>query len=140
MKTTTRSLVDEDATVALGFELASGLNNELVFLSGDLGAGKTTLVRGVLRAMGYTGVVKSPTYTIIEPYQFKNIHLYHMDFYRIKDVEELSYIGIEEIIDESAIHLIEWPQIGESILPPPDIELELTVRGQGRTVSLFDYR
>ena len=118
-------LKNEEATVETGRRLVRELNlsNELVFLNGDLGSGKTTLVRGILRSWGYDGPVKSPTYTLLEPYELADCRVLHFDFYRINDPEELLYIGIDDLLGEEAIKLVEWPSNGSSILPKPDLSL-----------------
>ena len=136
-----RMLADEAATLAFGAELAGlGLTSELVFLQGDLGTGKTTLVRGCLRAMGHAGVVKSPTYTLLETYELGERRIYHFDFYRIVDPRELGYMGIDELMGERAVKLVEWPDNAGDKLPPPDIEARLRVAGSGRHVELVDHR
>ena len=136
-----RELPDEEATLAFGAELASrGLANELVWLRGELGAGKTTLVRGFLRALGHQGTVKSPTYTLLEPYAAGNTRVLHFDFYRIADAQELAYIGIDELMAEAAVKLVEWPERAAEKLPPPDIDVRLSTSGGGRRVDLVDHR
>ena len=136
-----RTLVDEAATLAFGAELAGlGLTAELVFLHGDLGAGKTTLARGCLCALGHEGAVKSPTYTLLESYELGNRRVYHFDFYRIFDPRELGYMGIDELMAEQAVKLVEWPDNAGDKLPPPDIEVRLRVAGTGRHVELVDHR
>ncbi|WP_305907285.1 tRNA (adenosine(37)-N6)-threonylcarbamoyltransferase complex ATPase subunit type 1 TsaE [Methylomarinum sp. Ch1-1] len=107
----------------------------LIFLRGDLGAGKTTLVRGVLRAAGHRGAVKSPTYTLVEEYCLNGRALFHFDLYRIKDPEELEWIGIRDYMQQG-ICFIEWPEMGVGFLPPADIELTLQVAGQGRVMEI----
>ncbi len=101
----------------------------LVFLHGDLGAGKTTLVRGALRALGHTGAVKSPTYTLIEPYEPGGVPLYHIDLYRLSDPGEIDYLGVRELLDQAAWVFIEWPERGGGWLPQPDVSLHLAVTG-----------
>ena len=143
-------LEDEDATLALGARLAgTGLTSELVFLHGDLGAGKTTLVRGFLRALGHEGAVKSPTYTLLEPYELPrrsgsdasaSLHIYHFDFYRIVDPRELGYMGIDELVSAPAIKLVEWPSHAGDRLPKPDIEVRLKVAGAHRCADIVDHR
>jgi tRNA threonylcarbamoyladenosine biosynthesis protein TsaE len=124
MELTEHYIADEAAMLAFGSQLAqwlkasSGERGPIVYLQGDLGAGKTTLVRGILRSIGYQGSVKSPTYTLLEPYEDEGI--LHFDFYRIVDSEELEFIGIDELMDSASIKLIEWPQMAEDRLPPPD--------------------
>lgn len=125
------ALADEAATLAAGASIALEMNlhDELVFLEGDLGAGKTTLVRGMLRAWGHAGAVKSPTYTLLEPYELGTRRIYHFDFYRIDDPTELTYIGIDDLLTDDALKLIEWPANGAALLPPPEIVLSLSAGG-----------
>lgn len=107
-----------------------------IHLVGNLGAGKTTLVRGVLQGLGYSGVVHSPTYTLIEPYDTSAGVVYHLDLYRLGDAEELEYLGIRDIESEQAICLIEWPEKGLGFLPPVDLEIYLTVEGNRRLLDM----
>ena len=134
-------LCDEWATLALGAEFAElltaadGLDGDaVVFLRGELGAGKTTLVRGILRAMGFRGAVKSPTYTLLEPYEEYGV--YHFDFYRIGNSQELDFIGADELMAARSIKLIEWPERASGRLPVPDIDIGLFVAGEGRRVEI----
>lgn len=132
-----RYLADEAATLACGEALARRLRpGMLVFLRGDLGAGKTTLVRGLLRGLGHTGSVKSPTYTLLEPYDLPSYLVYHFDFYRIADSQELEFIGIDELLDSPAIKLVEWPERVEDRLPAADMEVRLNVEGEGRRLDI----
>lgn len=143
-------LKDKDATMALGASLAeNGLASELVFLHGDLGAGKTTLVRGLLHALGHEGAVKSPTYTLLETYELprgsgssgsSGLHVYHFDFYRIVDPRELGYMGIDELVSARAVKLVEWPSHAGDRLPKPDIEVQLKVAGAHRCADIVDHR
>lgn len=127
----------EQDTAYLGAELWRILPKKcLVFLYGDLGAGKTTLTRGVLRTAGYKATVKSPTYTIVEEYELTDRMLFHFDLYRIKDPDELEWIGISDYLDQPSLCFIEWPQLGEGFLPIPDIEMTLTVEGDKRFVDI----
>jgi tRNA threonylcarbamoyladenosine biosynthesis protein TsaE len=103
-----------------------------IFLSGDLGAGKTTLTRGVLREFGYAGAVKSPTYTLVEPYEEQDYNLYHFDLYRLSDPEEVEFLGVLDYFGDANLCLIEWAEKGKGYLPRPDIEITLTVEGEGR--------
>ncbi len=127
-----RVLADEAATVAFGSELAGelearGLSHPLVFLRGRLGAGKTTLVRGLLRSLGYSGAVKSPTYTLLEPYDLGDKQVFHFDLYRVQDPLELEFVGFDEILDGPGIKLFEWPENALTWLPQPDVTIELEI-------------
>ena len=131
--------------MALGAELGrAGLTTELVFLHGDLGAGKTTLVRGYLRSLGHEGAVKSPTYTLLETYDLPGareaITVYHFDFYRIVDPRELGYMGIDELVGAPAVKLVEWPTNAGDRLPKPDMEVRLAVTGAHRLADVVDHR
>ena len=136
-----RHLDNERATLALGAELAGLLTaadgfggDAVVFLKGELGAGKTTLARGILRAMGFRGAVKSPTYTLLEPYDDHGV--YHFDFYRIGDSRELEFIGVDEHMADTSIKLIEWPERAGGWLPVPDVDIALFVEGDGRRANI----
>jgi tRNA threonylcarbamoyladenosine biosynthesis protein TsaE len=127
----------EEAMLALGATLGRSLPaNVLVFLTGDLGAGKTTLVRGMLRGLGFAGHVKSPTYTLVEPYDVSGIRVYHFDFYRIEDPAELEYIGLDELLAEPSIKLIEWPERGAGRLPAADVVIRIGRQDGGRRVEI----
>ena len=129
-------LRDEAATLALGAALGRALTPGLaVYLTGDLGAGKTTLARGMLRGLGYAGRVKSPTYTLVEAYEFSNLYLYHFDFYRLNDPAELADAGFREYFAPDAVCLVEWPE-RVSALPPADWRIALHVTGSGRTAQV----
>jgi tRNA threonylcarbamoyladenosine biosynthesis protein TsaE len=130
-------LVEEAATIALGHEIAKYVvAATLIYLKGDLGTGKTTLVRGILRGLGYQGKVKSPTYTLVEEYHFPLGAFYHFDLYRLSHPEELDYIGFSEYLDSDAVLLIEWPECGSGFLPPADIEFSFKSREDGREVQI----
>ena len=130
-------LADESATEALGGSLASALGSGgLVFLEVDLGTGKTTLARGVLRSLGHQGAVKSPTYTLVEPYEMLDPAVYHFDLYRLGEPEELEMMGIRDYMDREALVIVEWPRRGEGLLPEPDCHIELEHAGEGRRARL----
>lgn len=131
------SLKDEFETIALGADIARLLNGgELIYLQGELGAGKTTFVRGLLNALGYSGNVKSPTYTLVEPYSITGHDVYHFDLYRINDPEELEAMGIRDYCDGKSICLFEWPEQGGDVIPEADIILLLTHISNGREVEI----
>ncbi len=118
---------NEKAMMQLGAEIGDQFSDGgIVLLKGDLGAGKTTLVRGLLRHLGYQGIVKSPTYTLVEPYQLGSRLIYHFDLYRLGDPEELEYIGGRDYWDSNALCLIEWPEKATGYLPPADLELTIS--------------
>ncbi|WP_227817656.1 tRNA (adenosine(37)-N6)-threonylcarbamoyltransferase complex ATPase subunit type 1 TsaE [Nitrogeniibacter aestuarii] len=130
-------LKDEDDTLAMGAKIAPALTPGLViYLVGDLGAGKTTLVRGLLRALGHTGSVKSPTYTLIEPYVVSRLNLYHFDFYRFTSPDEYLEAGLEEYFTNEGVCLVEWPDKAAPYVAAPDVEIGLTVAGDGRDITL----
>jgi tRNA threonylcarbamoyladenosine biosynthesis protein TsaE len=108
----------------------------VVFLHGDLGAGKTTLVRGFLRAGGYTGAIKSPTYTLVEEYNCAGQLVFHFDLYRLTEPEELEWIGIHDYFSQNSLCFIEWPSKGAGVLPAPDYEIRLASAGMGRQIVM----
>ena len=132
-----KTLPDEAATLALGSQIARILRAGMtVYLEGDLGAGKTTLVRGVLRALGYNGRVKSPTYTLTEIYSLPGFELYHFDLYRMHDPREWLDAGFREVADGQTVSLIEWPEKAAGLLPPPDWRVQLRVQDARREVEI----
>jgi tRNA threonylcarbamoyladenosine biosynthesis protein TsaE len=135
-------VVGEAAMLEYGIAIAKQMRrDELVFLEGELGAGKTTLARGILRGLGFSGHVKSPTYTLVEPYEFDTQRVYHFDFYRIRDAEELEYIGLDDLLGERAIKLVEWPEKASGRLPRPDRVVRIRVENDGRIIEqTFDDR
>lgn len=129
-------LPDEEATVAVGACLALAANNHgVIALHGNLGSGKTTLCRGLIRALGHTGAVKSPTFTLVEPYEFASGRVLHYDLYRLTDPEEVEFLGMRDFLDGRTLTLIEWPEKAAGFLPPPDLELSLEVLSAGRRLS-----
>ena len=122
---------------AFGAKLARVLpKHAVIFLEGELGAGKTTLVRGILRGFGWAGTVKSPTYTILEPYELPQQNLYHLDLYRLADAEELEYLGLRELLGEGLL-FFEWPERGEALLPPADITVNIQHEKSGRVLTFI---
>ena len=127
-----------EAMESLGETLSKALKDGgVVYLEGDLGMGKTTLVRGVLRGLGYQGPVKSPTYTIVEPYEFDGLEAYHFDLYRVGNAEELEFMGIRDYFTIGSLCLIEWAEMGRGVLPEADLVISLQLIRQGRHVSFI---
>uniref|UniRef100_UPI003341D33D tRNA (adenosine(37)-N6)-threonylcarbamoyltransferase complex ATPase subunit type 1 TsaE n=1 Tax=Castellaniella defragrans TaxID=75697 RepID=UPI003341D33D len=152
LATLTMTLADEAATVALAQRLAPLLlggdagaaapsppPGGRIHLRGDLGAGKTSLARALLRAVGVQGRIKSPSYALLESYNISNLYCYHFDFYRFSDGQEWQDAGFRELFDENAIILIEWPEQAGTRLPPPDLDMLLEYAGTGRRVSIDAY-
>jgi tRNA threonylcarbamoyladenosine biosynthesis protein TsaE len=130
-------LADESATVALAQRLAERLRPGMViFLHGDLGAGKTTLVRGMMNALGYAGRIKSPTYTLVEPYHINGLDLRHFDLYRLHDEAEWETAGFRDEFDGHNIFLIEWPERARGFIPKADIEITFKILPHGRNIDI----
>ena len=147
------TLKDEEATLDFGAALARAtfLNPDdaqtksgepgcrsmgaVIYLLGDLGAGKTTLTRGFLRGFGFHGAVKSPTYTLVEPYEFSLCKIYHFDLYRLTDPAEVQYLGIDDYFQQQNICLLEWAELGRDLIPAPDLSISLRGTGTGREIS-----
>lgn len=132
----TFTLADAAATEALGARLARLTPPGLITLRGVLGAGKTTLVRGFLRGLGHEGSVKSPTYTLVEPYRVAGVDLFHLDLYRLLDPTELEELGVRDYFASKAWVLVEWPERAEGLLPVADLDVALSTSGDGREASL----
>ncbi len=145
-----KTIGDESAMLDFGGKIASHISTGLViFLNGDLGAGKTTLVRGFLRQLGYNGAVKSPTFTLVESYPLNNLEpqitnqklkellIYHFDLYRLCDAEELDYMGMSDYLDGQAVVLIEWPEKGDGFLPIADIVINIQHKGKQREIDMI---
>ena len=139
------ALADESATARLGEALARAVESNapaiartglVVALAGDLGAGKTSVVRAMLRALGVTGTVRSPTFTLVEPYVVSSLNFYHFDFYRLADPEEFSFAGFRDMFGPASVCLIEWPDKAAGSLPQADLRIALRVAGEGRHASV----
>ena len=129
-------LPDEAATQSVGEKLAPALKpGMVVFLEGDLGVGKTTLSRALIRALGHVGPVKSPTYSLVEVYVISSLYLYHFDFYRFESPEEFLDAGFDEYFNDTALCLVEWPERAQGCLPPADLRLRLYHAGVGRVLE-----
>jgi tRNA threonylcarbamoyladenosine biosynthesis protein TsaE len=140
-------LPDEDATIALAAQLAplicgahpkagAAQRGGRIHLRGDLGAGKTSFARALLRASGITGRIKSPSYALLESYNLSNLYFYHLDFYRFSDSREWVDAGFRDILQKEAVVLIEWPEQAGALLPPPDLDIHLEYADIGRYASL----
>jgi len=133
----TAFLPDEAATLRFGGQLAACIVPGLrIYLRGELGSGKTTLVRGLLRALGVQESVKSPSYTLVELYVVSRLNLYHFDFYRFMDSNELVDSGLADYFRGEGVCLVEWPERAGAALPQPDLEISLSYAGDGREINL----
>ncbi len=134
----TLELPDEAATVRLAVSLLDALPGELagwtILLSGELGTGKSTFARALIRELGYAGPVPSPTYTLVEPYDLPRVFVYHVDLYRVSDEEELRYLGWNEL--DSGFRLVEWPDRAPSLAQAADVAIDFAYSGEGRRVDL----
>lgn len=138
MRTLERRVASAGEMEALGAALAArAAQLRLVYLRGPLGAGKTTLVRGLLRALGHDGAVKSPTFTLVEAYDFGELTVNHFDLYRLKEPEELEYLGLRDYLREGSLCVVEWPERAGALLPLPDVEVMIDIRDGARRVQLI---
>ena len=136
----TRTIPTPAAMEALGAALASGLRAGLmIFFHGDLGSGKTTMIRGLLHGLGHRGAVKSPTYTLVESYQLSDRAIFHFDLYRLNDAEELEFLGIRDYLQGQGICLVEWAERGVGHLPSPDVDVFIEQGEDTRTVQLHSH-
>jgi tRNA threonylcarbamoyladenosine biosynthesis protein TsaE len=130
-------LSGSESQLAFGARLAAALPSRLIlYLEGDLGTGKTTLARGILSGLGHRGAARSPTYTLLEPYDLGARQVNHLDLYRLGDPEELEYLGLRDLLAEDAVWMVEWPERGLGVLPPPDLTILIEYAPNGRCLRL----
>ncbi|MBV7574068.1 tRNA (adenosine(37)-N6)-threonylcarbamoyltransferase complex ATPase subunit type 1 TsaE [Pseudomonas sp. PDM32] len=138
MSEVTLYLADEQAMSDFGARIARITQGHgLIFLEGNLGMGKTTLSRGIIRGLGHVGAVKSPTFTLVEPYEIGDIRAFHFDLYRLVDPEELEFLGIRDYFEDDALCLIEWPDKGARFLPKPDLTITISPQDSGRSLKIL---
>jgi len=131
-------LADEQAMSDFGARIARVTQGHgLIFLEGNLGMGKTTLSRGIIRGLGHVGAVKSPTFTLVEPYEIGEVRAFHFDLYRLVDPEELEFLGIRDYFEDDALCLIEWPDKGAGFLPKPDLTITIGPQDSGRSLKIL---
>ena len=138
MSEVTLYLADEQAMSDFGARIARVTRGHgLIFLEGNLGMGKTTLSRGIIRGLGHVGAVKSPTFTLVEPYEIGDIRAFHFDLYCLVDPEELEFLGIRDYFEDDALCLIEWPDKGAGFLPKPDLTITISPQDSGRSLKIL---